>query len=357
MKAARWYAPRDLRIEDVEAPVAGPGEVVIAVKRAGICGTDLHDYIGPAKSIPVDQPHPLTGHKAPVIMGHEFSGDVTEIGEGVENIKTGDRVCVMPLHRCGKCYFCQRGLYHLCVMQAGTGLQWYWGAFADYCKVHSYNVIKMPNNMTYEQGALVEPTALAMYALDRGNFKAGDKVFIAGGGPTAVLDLLCLKAFGAGAVYMSETQSGRRDRLKEYGADEVFNPIEENVEEAVKDLTEGVGADIAIDCTGSQGGINDCFHVLRNRGMYVQSGLAVGKIEVEPWEWALKDLNMCGLWCYNTYDFPKVINVIANGSVPVEKVVTRTISLDEIVKEGFEVLSFDKEGKELKIQVVVRDSK
>jgi (R,R)-butanediol dehydrogenase/meso-butanediol dehydrogenase/diacetyl reductase len=358
MKAVRWYAPRDLRIEEVDEPViATPDEVIIAVKRAGICGTDLHDYIGPPKSIPVDTPHPLTGHKAPVIMGHEFAGDVTAVGSEVDHVKVGDRVCVMPLHRCGKCYFCQRGLYHLCVMQAGTGLQWYWGAFADYCKVHSYNVIKIPDNMTYEQGALVEPAALAMYALDRANFKAGDTVFIAGGGPTAVLDLLCLKAFGAGDVYMSEIQPGRLKRLKAYGATEVFDGSKDNIEEALKDFTGGVGVDIAIDCTGAETGINDCFNVLRNRGMYVQSGLATGEIKVRPWDWALKDLNMCGLWCYNTYDFPKVIKCIANGTIPVEKVVTRTIMIDEIVDEGFEVLAFDKAGKELKIQVVVRESR
>jgi (R,R)-butanediol dehydrogenase/meso-butanediol dehydrogenase/diacetyl reductase len=354
MRAARWHGTRDIRVEDVEAPiVAGPDEIVIKVKRCGICGTDLHDYkVSPPKSIPVDAPHPLTGHKAPIIMGHEFSGDVVEIGQDVHNVKVGDRVTVMPLHRCGKCYFCQRGLYHLCVIQGGTGLQWYWGAFADFAKVHSYNVYKMPDNMTYEQGSLVEPTALGMYAIDRGNMKPGDNVLITGGGPTAALAMMCAQAAGAGAVYMTEIQPGRLKRLKELGATEAFDPTKCDLDKELKERTDGVGPDIAIECTGNGSAINDCFRVLRNRGTYVQSGLAVNKVEVEPWQWALKDLNMCGLWCYNTYDFPKTIKMIATGRVAVEKLVTATLPLERIV-EGFELLSFDKEGKEMKIQIAV----
>ena len=110
MRAARWHGTRDLRVEDVEAPKIEPGRVIVKVRRAGICGTDLHDYAEvPTKSIPVDKPHPLTGHKAPIIMGHEFSGDVVEVGEGVTNVKVGDRVTCMPLHRCGKCLFLSAG--------------------------------------------------------------------------------------------------------------------------------------------------------------------------------------------------------------------------------------------------------
>jgi (R,R)-butanediol dehydrogenase/meso-butanediol dehydrogenase/diacetyl reductase len=351
MRAARWHGTRDLRVEEVETPVAATGEIVIKVKRCGICGTDLHDYAEvPTKSIPVDNPHPLTGHKAPIIMGHEFAGDIAEIGDGVEGFKIGERVTVMPLHRCGKCYFCQRGLYHLCVIQAGTGLQWYWGGFADYCKVKSYNVYKMPDTMTYEQGALVEPTALAMYALDRGNMKPGDNVLIAGGGPTACFTMMCAQAAGAGAVYMTEIQPGRLKMLKDLGVTEAFNPTECNLDKELKERTDGVGPDIAIECTGSEGGINDCFHVLRKRGMYVQSGLSVGQVLVSPWEWALKDLNMCGLWCYNTYDFEKTIKMISTGKVAVEKLVTKVLTLEQIV-DAFELLAFNKDGKEMKMQI------
>ncbi len=356
MKAARFYGPKDLRVEEVEEPVCGPGEVVISVKRCGICGTDLHDYVGPVKSVPMETPDPLTGAIAPVIMGHELSGDICEIGEGVEGMKIGEKVTIMPVLSCFKCYQCKRGNYHLCKYQAGTGLQWPWGGFADKVLVKDYMIRKMAPNMSYEEGALVEPTCLAVYALRRANFKAGDIVFIAGGGPTATLTLLCAKAFGAGAVYMSEVQPGRLARLKALGADEVFDPRDrEAMDKKISELTDDVGVDIAIECSGSEGGVNDCFRLLRKRGMYVQSSLVVGKINVEPWEWALKDINMCGIWAWDTNMFDDVIRMIANGSIPVEKIVTRHIDIDDIVEEGFEVLAFDKEGKELKIQVKIKD--
>jgi len=356
MKAARFYGERDIRIEEVDEPKAGPGEVIISVVRCGICGTDLHDYVGPVKSVPMEKPDPLTGAIAPVIMGHELAGDVVEIGEGVENVKVGDRVTIMPVESCFKCYHCKRGLYHLCKYQAGTGLQRYWGGFADKMMVKDYMIRKIPDNMTYEQGALVEPTCLAVYSLRRGQFQAGDTVLISGGGPTATLTMLCAKAFGAGAVYMTEVQPGRLKRLKELGADECFDPRDrEAMDKRIMELTDDVGVDIAIDCSGSEGGVNDCFRLLRKRGMYVQSSLVVGKIQVEPWEWALKDLNMVGVWAWDTQMYDQVINLIARGTIPVDKIVTRTIGIDDLVEEGFEVLAFDKEGKELKIQVKIRE--
>lgn len=356
MKAARFYDARDLRVEEVEEPVCGPGEVVISVVRCGICGTDLHDYVGPVKSVPMKTPDPLTGALAPVIMGHELSGDVCEIGEGVEGIKIGDRVTIMPVQSCGKCYYCKRGLNNLCKYQAGTGLQWKWGGFAEKVLVKDYNIRKIPDNMTYEQGALVEPLCLAVYGLRRAGFQAGDTVFIAGGGPTATLTLLAAKAFGAGAVYMSEIQPGRLARLKDLGADEVFDPRNrEEMDRRIMELTD-VGVDIAFDCSGSEGGINDCFRLIRKRGTMVQSGLAVHSVTIEvPWDWALKDVNMVGLWAWDVNMFDDVIKIVASGKIPVEKVVTRTIDLDHIVEEGFDVLAFDKEGKELKIQVKIRD--
>jgi (R,R)-butanediol dehydrogenase/meso-butanediol dehydrogenase/diacetyl reductase len=350
MKAALWYAKKDIRVENVSEPIAEHDEVVIKVKRAGICGTDLHDYLHGPKSIPTE-PHPLTGHKAPIIMGHEVSGVVYELGKSVEDISVGDRVTIMPLQHCGKCYYCVRGMKNLCKVQAGMGLQWYWGGFSDFCKVKAYQINKIPDNMDFSTAALVEPTALAMYGIKRSKLQAGDTVLITGGGPTAVLTMMSCFAAGAAAVYTSEVQPGRLKKLKEYGATEAFNPLETNLREEILNRTEGIGVDIAIECTGVENAINDCFSLLRNRGTYVQSGLSIGQVRVSPWEWALKDINLVGLWCYNIYDFPKIINLIKAEKLPVESIITRTIKLDNIVESGFEALTANKEGSELKIQV------
>ena len=352
MRAARWHAARDIRIENVPDPVAGKGEVVIRVKRCGICGTDMHDYMDGPHSIPVDKPDPLTGTVAPVIMGHELSGEIVEIGPEVDKKwKIGDRVAINPLQNCGKCYFCQRGLKQLCVMQAGLGLQVYWGGFADYCLVKDYQLHLIPDNMTFEQGALVEPTGFAMYGVKRANTKAGDTLLITGGGPTAVLAMMCAFANGASRVYMTEKHPGRIKRLQELGATEVFNINECDLQQELLERTHGLGVDIAIECTGSESAINQCFNALRKRGTYIQSGLSLGMKQVDPWQWALKDLNMSGVWCMNPYDYPINIELIASGKIPCEKIVTKVIPLEEVVTGGFEALMRNKDKKEMKIQV------
>jgi (R,R)-butanediol dehydrogenase / meso-butanediol dehydrogenase / diacetyl reductase len=351
MKAARWHGQKDVRVENVEEPVPSKGEVVVEVKRVGICGTDLHEYTTGPHQIPVDKPNPITGHQAPIIMGHEIAGKVVEVGPEVEDWKTGDRVAVMPLQSCGKCYYCIRGWRHLCQNYAGTGLAWYWGGFAEYAMLKDYQLREIPKSMSYKEAACIEPYALAAYSVNRGKLSAGDNVLITGGGPTAVLTLMACKAAGAYRVYMTEVQPGRLRRLKEMGATEAFNPLECNLEKEIMARTDGLGVDIAIDCSGIESAINDCFKLLRKRGTYVQSGLTVKKISVDPYEWAYKDLNMFGVWCYYTYDFPKIINLIKEGKFPVENIVTSTIKIEDIVEKGFKILTEDKEGKELKIQV------
>lgn len=355
MKAARWHAAKDIRIEDIPVSVAGAGEVVIQVKRCGICGTDIHDYMSGPHSIPVDKPDPLTGATAPVTMGHELCGIITELGAGVTGWNIGDRVVIAPLQNCGKCYFCQRGLHHLCVVQAGLGLQTKEGGFAEYCKVKDYQLRKMPDHMTFEQGAMVEPTCLAMYGIRRSHLQPGDTVLITGGGPIAALNMMCAFVAGAAKVYMTEKHPARIQKLLELGASEVFNVNEVDVLEEVMKRTDGLGVDIAIECTGSESGINLCFDAMRKQGCYVQSGLSLGEVKVRPWQWALKDINMIGLWCCNPYDYDNIIKLVADKRIDVTKLITKHISLDEVVAEGFECLARNKEKKELKIQVICNE--
>ncbi len=352
MKAARWHGKLDIRVEDVEMPHPGKNEVVIQVKQAGICGTDIHDYMSGPHSIPVDTPDPLTGAIAPVTMGHELCGVVHELGEEVTGWKVGDRVVIAPLQNCGKCYFCQRGLHHLCVIQAGLGLQTKEGAFAEYCMVKDYQLRKMPDNMNWAQGAMVEPTCLAMYGIRRSGIEPGDTLLITGGGPIAVLNMMCAFVCGASKVYMTEKHPTRIAMLKELGATEVFNVNETDVLAEIMERTEGLGVDIAVECTGSESGINLCFEALRKRGMYVQSGLSLGEVKVKPWQWAVKDLRMIGLWCCNPYDYDGIIKLVADKRIDVEKLITKTIKLDDVVTEGFEVLARNKEKKEMKIHVI-----
>lgn len=352
MKAALWYGKRDIRVEEVDRPVPSKGEVVVKVKNCGICGTDLHDYTDGPQVIPVDEPNPLTGDKAPIIIGHEFSGEIVELGPEVTGWKVGDRVAIMPLLHCGKCHYCQQGLKHLCELFACTGLQWRWGGFAEYALAKDYQLNKIPDSVTYKQAACIEPASLAMYGVRRSGLKAGDTVLITGGGPIAVLMLMGVLAAGASKVYMSEILETRLNRLERLGATKVFNPLTCNVVDEVLQLTDGLGVDVAFECTGAEAAMNDCFQALKKRGMYVQTGLNVEKVKLNPFDWAFKDLNMVALWAYNTYDFPSTLRLMEAGKLPVENIVTKTIRLEDIVEEGFEKLTFKQTGEEIKIQVV-----
>lgn len=351
MKAALWYGRKDIRVEDVDEPKASEGEVVVRVKRCGICGTDLHEYASGPHVIPVDEPHILTGDKAPVIMGHEFAGDITELGPGVEGWKVGDRVAIMPLLHCGKCYYCRRGWEHLCQQFGGIGLHWHWGGFGEYCLVKDYQINHLLDNVTYEQGALVEPCSLALYGIRQSGLQAGDSVLITGGGPTGVLTLMSCFAAGATKVYVSEIQEGRLQHLKRLGATEVFNPLECDLQKEILDLTDGIGVDVAFECTGIESAANACFNILRKRGTYIQSGLSVGQIKVNPFDWAFKDLRIIGVWCFNTFDFPKTLELMATGQFPVKELVTSVIRVEDVVEKGFEILTSGDVGKEMKIQV------
>lgn len=353
MKAGFFYGKRDIRIEETTVPTPDAGEVIVQVKRCGICGTDLHEYKdGAGSHVTVTEPHPVTGDKVPIIMGHEFSGIITEVGEGVTAWKPGDRVAIMPLLSCGKCYHCLRGNQHMCEEYACTGLQWHWGGFAEYCKAKEYQLNRIPDNVTYEQAACIEPTALGMYAVQRGHITAGDTVFISGGGPTAVLSLLCARAAGATKVYMSEPAPKRRQRLMDFGADEAFDPTEVDVVEEVKKLTDGRGTDVVIDCSGVESAINQGFEIVRKRGRYVQSGLSTRPFTIQnPSIWADKDIDISGLWCYKITSFQSILDLMGTGQLPeIERIVTKVIDLEDL-KEGFETLSYDQEGTEVKIQV------
>ena len=352
MKTARWHGKQDIRVEMLEVPKPAADEVLIQVKRCGICGTDLHEYTYGAQTIWVDEPHPLTGHMGPLVMGHEFSGVIAELGRDVDKRqwKTGDRVCIMPLMHCGKCKYCKMGLEHLCELFAAIGLQWPYGGLGEYCIVKEYQLVKLPDNVSFEQGACIEPLCVALYGINRGNMRVGDKLLITGGGPTACLTLLGAQAAGASFIYMTEIHPGRRKRCDEWGANLVLDPTRVNVSEEINKITDGYGVDMVIECTGVQGAISDAFASLRKRGTYVQSGLPISKISVEVFDWAYRDFNIVGVWCFNTYDFEAAIALVSSGRINVEKIVTRVMRVEE-TKEAFDILSADQSGQEVKIQI------
>jgi (R,R)-butanediol dehydrogenase/meso-butanediol dehydrogenase/diacetyl reductase len=372
MRAVRFYGKGDLRLEDVPAPgPPAPREVLLRVRYCGICGTDIHEYVEGAKIVP-SKPHPMTRATLPQILGHELSADVIDVGSDVIDAKPGDRVSLMPLLYCGRCYFCGRGLNHLCTDHACVGLSWAWGGFAEYITVPDYTVVVLPDGVSYEQGALLEPAAVAAYAVERGRVQGGDSVLVAGAGPIGALTALYARAIGAGSVYVTETNPQRLGLAKSLGVSRVFNPLEPDdafvgrqsrdastgvfdpskswVVDALRELTGGIGVDVAIDCTGTETGLNTCVNAVRAGGTVVESALHVKPPAVDMYALALKDVGLESTWCYYVYDFPRYASLIATGRLPVERVISAKIPLEEIEDKGFKVLT-DPVGNATKILV------
>jgi (R,R)-butanediol dehydrogenase/meso-butanediol dehydrogenase/diacetyl reductase len=338
MQALRFHSARDLRIEDLSQPPNPTGdEVVVRVSTCGICGTDLHEYVAGPIVTPVE-PHPLTGATNPQILGHEFSGEVVAVGDRVSRVEVGDRVAIMPLAYCGHCAYCRRGFQHLCVTMGCVGLSHAWGGMGEFATVAEYQVVKLPDGVSYEQGALIEPTAVAAYGVERGGVKPGDSVLVTGAGPIGALGALCARAAGASVVYVSEPNAARRSRADALGVATVLDPTEVDVPAFLHDETEGLGVDVAIECSGHPNGFAAAVASLRRRGTLAQTGLFVGEAKVEPMLWSLNDLTIVGTWCYWVYDFDRIAAQIAAGDLPVERVITSQVGLTE-APEAFERLA------------------
>lgn len=352
MRAAVFHDRHDIRVEEVpEPPGIGENQVRLRPHMCGICGTDLHEYAFGPIVIPTT-PHPLTGAAAPQVLGHEFSAVVLETGRNVSKVRPGDRVSVMPLVSCGKCYFCLRGLNHLCTVMACTGLSWDGGGISEQVVVEDYQVSPIPDSVTDEQGALIEPAAVAAYGIDRTRMVPGDTVLITGAGPIGALSALYAHAAGASHVVISEPNPHRRELADAFGVATVIDPTAVNVPEYIRDLTSGIGVDVAAECSGSQAGLTAALESVRAHGTVTQVGLHVKPATIDPMHLSNLDLTLVGTWCYPVYDWPRITALIASGKYPVEKVLTEVIDVKDVVTGGFDRL-LDPTGTAQKLLVRV----
>lgn len=353
MKALRFHAAKDLRIEDIPAPAEpGPGQVLIENRFCGICGTDLHEYAYGPIFVP-KEPHPFTKAHGPQVLGHEFGGVVKAIGEGVSHVKVGDRVSVQPLimPRVGD-YYADRGLFHLSSQLALAGLSWQSGGMAAAALLNDYNVQPIPESLSDEEAALIEPTAVAVYACDRAGVTAGNSVLITGAGPIGILTAMAARAAGATQLFMSDLNDTRlalaREALKDV---RTINPKSENVGDVIRSETEGgVGCDIAIECVGNEHALKNCADAVRKQGVVVQTGLHPHENPLNWFDVTFKDIDIRGSWAYPTHYWPRVARLIASGQIPALRIVTKFVSLAEAVTEGFDQL-LDPAGRHLKILI------
>ena len=348
MQAAVWYQARDLRVESIDVPtLQDPHQVKVKVAACGICGSDLHEYSAGPIFIPVDEPHPLSGQRAPIVMGHEFAGEVVEVGEAVTRIKPGDRVAIEPIlspNRDGK-YLMER--YNLTPLLGFHGLSGGGGGFSEYTVVGEHMVHRLPDALSYEQGALIEPAAVGLHAVRQSSLKAGDSAVVFGAGPIGLMVIEALKAAGAAAIYAVEPSEVRRQKATDLGA-RALDPQQGEVSAQIRDLTQG-GTDFAFEVTGIPAVLSQAINSTHAGGETVVVSIWETEAAFQPNDLVIKERTMKGIIAYR-HIYPAVMALMQQGYFRAEDLITGRIALDDIVEQGFETLLNDKSHVKIIVQ-------
>lgn len=319
----------------------------MAVRAAGICGTDLSEYLAGPVMIRPGRPHPLTGQAPPVVLGHELSGAVVEVGDGVAGIAIGQRVTADACWRCGTCFWCVRGDYHLCRVGASTGLHAD-GALAPFVDIPAYTLVALPDEVGDADGALVEPLAVALHATERAGLRAGERVAVVGFGPIgAAVAAVCVAA-GVGRLWLVEALERRRRRSESLGF-ETLDPSSEDVRRELRAGTDGVGVDVVFDCTGAPAALRECVPLARRGGRVAVLGVHSGDIGLPLNDVVLNERSVIGSIGYN-HDLPRVVALLASGCLDASFLVTDEVPLADAVSGAFEALVQDR-SRHLKILV------
>ena len=337
MKAARYHGRGDIRIDEVPEPEAGPGQVKVAVDWCGICGSDLHEFLEGPLFIPrPGSPHPLTGETLPVVMGHEFAGTVAELGEGVSGVSVGDRVAVEPYYVCGTCSACRAGRYNICRSLGFVGLAGSQGGFSERCVVDQRWIHPL-GELSTDLGALVEPLAVGYHAVRLSALPKGGTAVVFGAGPIGLVTIASLKATGAGQIISVEPAAARKGKAPGAGADVVLDPTEVDVPTAVRDLTEGAGADVAFECAGIDAVLASAIGSVRPGGTVVNVAIWGHAATVDMNSLVISEVAVLGSLAY-CGDHPDTIRLLTDGTVDAGQFITARIGLDELVDGGFRQL-------------------
>ncbi|MHA1571892.1 MAG: zinc-dependent alcohol dehydrogenase [Alphaproteobacteria bacterium] len=311
-----------LELMEMPEPQPGVGEVLIEVRASGICGTDVHVK------------HDRFPYWPPVILGHEFSGEVVKLGPDCKYYKKGDRVVGEPhTQHCGQCYLCRTGNVQICPMKRSPG----WGihgSMAKYLVMPEILLHRIPDGMDYDTAAVVEPTANTVHdVIERAGITAGDFVVVLGPGPIGLLAGLTARSAGARHIVMvgaPPDEGLRLDKARELGFETVLNAGKDDVRQTVLDLTGGIGADLVIECSGAPAAIASTVELIRKKAKICAIGLTGGKTVDFPWEQAsfrVADIHFCMSTSYTSWN--RVIDLMATGQIPAQKVITHRMPLSD----------------------------
>lgn len=329
--SAVWHAAKDVRIERRVRPALAPGEVRLRVTRCGICGSDMHEYLNGPHAIPVNAPHPISGVVAPLVLGHEFAGEVIETGGDCGSVKIGQRVAVEPEYRCGECTACLRGDYNLCEKMGFAGLMGH-GGMAEEAVMPHYMLHALPDAVTDRQAAVLEPAAVALHALRRSGLMAGQRVAVVGAGPIGLLLVQLAAVAGARQIVVSDVSDARLARARALGATETVNSLTGHLPTTAR------GVDVAFEAVGVQPALDDAIQSVRKGGKVVLVGLFGAPARIDAFDLVNREVEIVPS-CGYRHVYADLIGMIAGGLVDPSLIVTREVPLSEVVTRGFEVLA------------------
>ncbi|KAK6062700.1 hypothetical protein SCUP515_13105 [Seiridium cupressi] len=337
MRALRFHGKRDIRLEEVEEPAVRAGWVKIKPAYVGICGTDLHEYLGGNNLIPrPEHPHAITKETSPLTLGHEFSGVVEEVGGNIDDLAPGQRVCIQPTIYCNECYSCQRGLHNACTKNGFIGL-----------------------SAAQDSSALVEPLAVGYHAVSVAPIAhpilSSTPILVLGGGPIglSVIQAILAQSVSLSSpplIIISEPSKARQQFAREFGARHVVNPLKEDLVAEVMKLTEGRGCDVVLDAAGAQVGLDEAMRCLCAGGTVVNIAVWEKRATLDMNELTFRERAYIGCATYNNQDFGHVLEAIDDGRINPGAMITGMIGLEDVEDKGFRALI---EEKDTQVKILV----
>lgn len=344
MKAAVLQAPNALALASIATPEAGPGELVLKMRAATVCGTDLRILTGKKTK----------GVRFPSVIGHEFAGEIVQVGEGVTAFRTGERVCVDPVVPCRACAYCKRGMENVCQQRQAIGYE-FDGAFAEYVRIPAValqagNVFRMAQGMSFEDAALAEPLACCINGQANAGIHLGDTVLILGAGPIGLMHAALARRAGARQVIVSEPNEGRRQAALERGVDAVCDPLKESLVDLVQSRTDGLGADVALLAIGVPALTNEALRAVRKGGaVNLFAGFSAGaQAEVDVNLIHYNELVVTGASALSRMDYELALGLLASGQVDGGSLITHRYPVEDALA------AFDQagSGRALKVALV-----
>lgn len=345
MKVAVFSGPGRIRLQDVETPKIASNETLIKTKAIGICGTDLHFYSNPSRALGnlLERIKTII-FPSKTIIGHEFSGFVIDKGNNVNDIELKEKATAWPIIPCHKCKYCKMELMNLC-----ENIRSWPGAFSEFVKVPSENIVKIPTQLSHEEAAMLEPLACAIHATKLAKIEKHHSVAILGAGTMGLLVLQMAKLFGIEKILATDIVEFKLDMAKKLGADTVMNALEISCHEK-KRLMKDVN--IVFECVGgSTSTLNQALDLIDKRGKIILIGSFISPPQINMLEFRQKELTIVGSEASEKRDFLDGINLLINGKVKVKPLITHRFQLEDI-KEAFEVALETEKTKSIKVQII-----